>query len=989
MYKKSKKLMIMAVVSLAVMLAAVAVLATATESDAIPYVDKDGNTADTTTLFPAVTPIPVPASNNGVNYLTDVGAHGGWYYLQAGTTGTNNLIINGDVKIILTDGSILNASGGNPGGHPGIEVSGANTLTIYGGPAGTGTLNATTGNGTNAAGIGGSQDNPNAGTIIICGGKITSTGSNTGAGIGGGNNGSGGTIIIYGGTVSAETEVSATGNGGAGIGGGDGGSAGNITINGGTVSATSNKGAAIGGGDGGDGGTITINGGTITTKKTDGSTGGTNGGIGAGSGGTGGTIVITGGSQDDTSSPPATNTTTVPPVNSAGERIYRVTATLTGGGPQTIIDGFVLIDGVPYELHFFDGIKTKASGSNSTFKFYLPCYPGKEVVVVIMTSVGTYTGTVNSAMATPQMQPNDNNTVTLVNNMFTVYGHVYLYDPPNNELLRNTKVIYTVNGGADMEVFSGIYGKSEGMYRIIAPLGSQVVIKDVVKGNSTIEFPPSSYAPPSTPFTSPPSTSYIHGGNFYLTILPTATTTTLTSSPPSPSVYGQAVTFTVTVTPTTLPGEYPTGWVHLKYRSDDSDVCAPYRMTAAASDNGTHDFIISNLSVGSHDVYAWYGGTLDLITYSGSDSKGATPLIHVVNQASTTTAIASDHNFSLFGQPVTFTVFVAPVAPGAGAPTGTVELWADGTSLGTVTLVAADNGVAYFTKPDFAAGTYNMTAGYNGDVNFLASFTVAGSTDLDQIVNKADTNSSISPNVNPAIFGNNVIFTATVAAVAPGAGTPTGNVELWIDGILKETKPLAGGVAVFTAINNMTVGNHNITVQYLGDANFNTSSASIVEVVNPGAVGPTGYFITASSDANSTIAPSGTINVPKGANQTYVFSAAQDYKVFSVTINGVALSGDQIKLGSYTFFDVNANHTIVVTSALKGPDDRDDDDDGNGGGGGGGGGSGGGGGGSGGGDRLRIGGTEISTSTLLILLAVIIAVGLLFIIVLWRKKRNS
>lgn len=203
--------------------------------------------------------------------------YNGWYVVNSTVTISEPITVSGEVNLILADGCTLNA-------EKGIVVTTDNSLTIYAQSGGTGTLNATGGDG---AGIGGdgktnaNVDGGSSGAITIHGGNITATSQN-GAGIGGGapwsgaNGGSGSNITIYGGSVTASS--SRNGMGGAGIGGGGGDKGGgtgeNINIYGGTVNATGgNFGAGIGGGGSsaiidsshksGDG-AVTISGGTVT-----------------------------------------------------------------------------------------------------------------------------------------------------------------------------------------------------------------------------------------------------------------------------------------------------------------------------------------------------------------------------------------------------------------------------------------------------------------------------------------------------------------------------------------------------------------------------------------------------------------------------------------------------------------------------------------------------------------------------------------------------
>src|SRR5207244_9722732 len=101
-----------------------------------------------------------------------------------------------------------------------------------------------------------------------------------------------------------------------------------------------------------------------------------------------------------------------------------------------------------------------------------------------------------------------------------------------------------------------------------------------------------------------------------------------------------------------------------------------------------------------------------------NSSQGSTG--QVVNQASTTSTVVAVPNPSTFGQPVTFSVSITALAPGAGTPTGTVQFAVDGVNLGDP--VAVTGGVA--TSPPYAGlavGDRTITAIYSGDPNFAPS----------------------------------------------------------------------------------------------------------------------------------------------------------------------------------------------------------------------------------------------------------------------------
>ncbi len=69
------------------------------------------------------------------------------------------------------------------------------------------------------------------------------------------------------------------------------------------------------------------------------------------------------------------------------------------------------------------------------------------------------------------------------------------------------------------------------------------------------------------------------------------------------------------------------------------------------------------------------------------------------------------------------------------------------------------------------------------------------------------------------------------------------------------------------------------------------------------------FTITASAGANGTIKPAGRILVEPGKSQTFTFQPASSFVVDGVYVDGTRV-GNQT---SYTFFNVQANHTISVT----------------------------------------------------------------------------
>jgi len=181
------------------------------------------------------------------------------------------------------------------------------------------------------------------------------------------------------------------------------------------------------------------------------------------------------------------------------------------------------------------------------------------------------------------------------------------------------------------------------------------------------------------------------------------TTATITSSA-NPSVFGQATVLATLVTPSAGSGT-PTGSVTF------DDGANPLSTVALSS--GQAAFSASSLTVGSHSITAVYGGDANFLTST------STALSQVVNQASTTTTLTSSANPSALDASVTLTANLSVVAPGAGAPTGSITFHDGSSPLATVPV--STSGQATLSSATLAAGSHSLTASYGGDTNFKAS----------------------------------------------------------------------------------------------------------------------------------------------------------------------------------------------------------------------------------------------------------------------------
>jgi hypothetical protein len=319
------------------------------------------------------------------------------------------------------------------------------------------------------------------------------------------------------------------------------------------------------------------------------------------------------------------------------------------------------------------------------------------------------------------------------------------------------------------------------------------------------------------------SASYSGDGNFNASNAPDLaqtvqkddTTTSLVMTV-NPSVFGQSITYTASVASVPPGSGTPSGSVTFL---DGSTVLGTSSLSSGAA-----TFTTSALSVGTHSITAQYLGD------AGYNPSVSAVLTQTVTQASTTTALTSSDNPSVFGQQVTFTATVSVTSPGSGTPTGTVTFYDGSTALGTATLNVAGN--AIFKTKMLSVNTHSITATYGGDVHFQAST----SAPLTQTVNKASTSTALSSSRNPSRSGQSVTFTATVSVNAPGGGKPTGTMTFYDGSTVLGSDTLSGGGKATFKTSTLAVGSHTITAVYAGDANFaGSTSPALVQVVQAAA----------------------------------------------------------------------------------------------------------------------------------------------------------
>jgi hypothetical protein len=280
------------------------------------------------------------------------------------------------------------------------------------------------------------------------------------------------------------------------------------------------------------------------------------------------------------------------------------------------------------------------------------------------------------------------------------------------------------------------------------------------------------------------------------------TTTTKLASGLNPSVYGQNITITATVT--AAHGGSVAGTVTFYNGANKLGT-----QTLNSSNQAT--FSSAALAGGSHSLKAVYAGNT-------SDVGSTSPVLtQVVTSATTTTALTSSLNPSVYGQAVQLVAAITPVD--GGTATGTVTFKDGGVTLGKVSVGA--NNTATFSTTLLATASHSLTAVYGGSPSTSAST----SPSVSQQVTIASTTAALSSTVNPSGWAEAVTITATITSAHGGAVTGTVTFKDGTTTVGTGTVTPATGAATYSN-SALSLGTHTFTAVYSGDTNNLGSAAA-------------------------------------------------------------------------------------------------------------------------------------------------------------------
>ncbi len=385
------------------------------------------------------------------------------------------------------------------------------------------------------------------------------------------------------------------------------------------------------------------------------------------------------------------------------------------------------------------------------------------------------------------------------------------------------------------------------------------------------------------------------------------TTTSVTSSSPVVNVES-SVTFTAVVS--SNGGPMPTGAVAF----NDGPTALG---TASLNGSSTASLTLSTLTPGVHRISATYMGDTD-------NAQSVSPATtETVQQLVTNTSLSSDANPANAGSMLHLTASVVDTnPPSTGAvPTGLVTFQEGSNSLGAARL--STTGSATISITTLSVGPHSITAVYNGDTNNASST----SSVLAQQVRQSSTSTVLSSSNANAVAGTPVTLSAMVNTAG---GIATGMVTFRDGTAVLAQSPINGtGAASYTS-SALSVGVHNLTATYNGDANYVTSTSSQLQQTT--VIAATGVTLSLSAntaDAGTAVVIVATLTGNGGQPTGTIVIKDGSVVLSSLPVNGTGAftyQSSSLSLGTHVlsaFYSGDANdsssasapNTLVVQQA--------------------------------------------------------------------------
>jgi autotransporter-associated beta strand protein len=303
--------------------------------------------------------------------------------------------------------------------------------------------------------------------------------------------------------------------------------------------------------------------------------------------------------------------------------------------------------------------------------------------------------------------------------------------------------------------------------------------------------------------------AFTGSGVLYVTTGPASSTVLSLTSGSNPSTYGNALTFTATVT-----GNSPGGTVQLQV--DGLAVGSPVTLVG-----GSAPLVTSTLTVSGspHQITAAYSGD-----DNNNPSSPASALSQMVTPATLTVTGIGANNKTYDGNTN------ATLNTAGAALVG--KIGADNVTLNTAGATGAFADANVGTGKTVTISGLSLTGGDAGNYSLTAPTASANITG-------ASTTTLLTSSANPSGPGTNVTFTVTLSAVPPTIGTPTGDVVFLANNVPFSTNTLVSG-SIGASTTSLPLGTNTVSAQYAAQGNYLGSTGIVQQVVQSAVVpGPT------------------------------------------------------------------------------------------------------------------------------------------------------
>ena len=308
--------------------------------------------------------------------------------------------------------------------------------------------------------------------------------------------------------------------------------------------------------------------------------------------------------------------------------------------------------------------------------------------------------------------------------------------------------------------------------------------------------------------------------------------------------------------------------------------------------NGFASLNLSNLKVGSYNI---------TVQYNGSDKNDPSNESAVFNVKQINSTVTIETDGGDYSSDIPVNVTVGPYDDVTGKIIITIE-----DEFGLTLTIKSTNELKTFVN-HLRAGSYNITAYYTGDVNYLPS-----SNQTILVVNPID--------LNPVVSATNVTTAEKTVFTLVVPDDFVGKVNITVDGITK-TYDIAGSTQV--TFVNLEAGNKASNVTFYGDKDYNNAT---VYPVNFTVTEVKTYVPTMTVEIPDTTYPLNTtaqVNVSDNMNGTAIIMV--DGTPFTVTItNGTGKvnitglsAGIKTALVNFTSTDKKTNLTATTRFAIN------------------------------------------------------------------------